>query len=239
MAIDTLAKRFSMLGLAVDDVLIAPDGTIAASDRLALLDLYSGIAAGAPAGGTPPAITSPSTASGPENSPITGNITGTGTGTLVVTKGPGVDGALFTVTDAGDGSGNATWSLASQDFEIPADVNLDGVYQLLVILTGDTSPRATQAINVTVTDLAESPTITAGAHPGEDDWPLGVWEPVGPLRQPKTPQATRPSPLANARVMIEFSAPPAELAISATVVKGAAWLRADDEALLVAMQGMN
>lgn len=52
MAIDTLSKRESALldGWPV----ILPDGTIDASDRMTLLGLYSGIAAGAGLVGVPP-----------------------------------------------------------------------------------------------------------------------------------------------------------------------------------------
>jgi len=49
MAVDTAAKRYSMLGFSDVNAMPAPDGTIAASDRLALLDLYSGISATIPA----------------------------------------------------------------------------------------------------------------------------------------------------------------------------------------------
>lgn len=48
MAIDTEAKRKSILGFGSGDLLPNPDGTIAAADRLTLLWLYGGIAASAP-----------------------------------------------------------------------------------------------------------------------------------------------------------------------------------------------
>ena len=44
MAIDTKAKRYSMLGFAGGAaLLIDPDGSMALADRIHLLELYSGI----------------------------------------------------------------------------------------------------------------------------------------------------------------------------------------------------
>lgn len=49
MAIDTAAKRFSMMNMGAHHrILIIPDGTISAPDRAHLLGLYSGIALAAP-----------------------------------------------------------------------------------------------------------------------------------------------------------------------------------------------
>lgn len=49
MAVDTKAKRFSMLNFGGESlVLIDPDGTVGVPDRLHFLNLYSGIAADAP-----------------------------------------------------------------------------------------------------------------------------------------------------------------------------------------------
>lgn len=55
MAVDTKAKRFSMLnfGSISTDLLPDPDGTIGQADRQHLLDLYGGILAAAPAAATP------------------------------------------------------------------------------------------------------------------------------------------------------------------------------------------
>jgi hypothetical protein len=44
MAVDTKAKRFSMLAFGSGGILPDPDGTIAAADRAHLLWLYSGLA---------------------------------------------------------------------------------------------------------------------------------------------------------------------------------------------------
>jgi len=44
MAVDSKAKRFSMLAMGRGAILPAPDGTIAAADRAHLLWLYAGIA---------------------------------------------------------------------------------------------------------------------------------------------------------------------------------------------------
>ena len=46
MAIDSASKRASIMAFADGALLPVPDGTIAAEDRLTLLWLYSGIAAG-------------------------------------------------------------------------------------------------------------------------------------------------------------------------------------------------
>ena len=43
MAVDSERKRKSMLSFGSGDLLIVPDGTIEAGDRLTLLDLYFGI----------------------------------------------------------------------------------------------------------------------------------------------------------------------------------------------------
>jgi len=49
MAVDTKPKRFSMLNFGGESLLmIDPSGSVATQDRLHFLDLYSGIAAGAP-----------------------------------------------------------------------------------------------------------------------------------------------------------------------------------------------
>lgn len=50
MAVDTAAKRYSLVGLAapVPSLLPIPDGTVEAADRAHLLWLYSGIALGTP-----------------------------------------------------------------------------------------------------------------------------------------------------------------------------------------------
>jgi len=54
MAIDTAAKRFSMMRLHGGFCAVPlPDGTIDAGDRIALLYLYSGIAVGGPVGPLP------------------------------------------------------------------------------------------------------------------------------------------------------------------------------------------
>ena len=54
MAVDTKAKRRSIMqrGLGWMGHVMVPDGTVDASDRRALLGLYSGLASGSPAPGT-------------------------------------------------------------------------------------------------------------------------------------------------------------------------------------------
>lgn len=48
MAVDTAAKRFSMMGFSdpIQQVMDPPDGSVAAADRSSFLLLYRGIAAG-------------------------------------------------------------------------------------------------------------------------------------------------------------------------------------------------
>lgn len=45
MAIDSAAKRFSMMGMGDGSTLIPPDGTISQPDRQSLIHMYSGITA--------------------------------------------------------------------------------------------------------------------------------------------------------------------------------------------------
>lgn len=51
MAIDSVAKRFSIMDMDNNHAVIVPDGTIDGGDRQHLLMLYSGIAADAGGGG--------------------------------------------------------------------------------------------------------------------------------------------------------------------------------------------
>lgn len=48
MAIDTAAKRASIMNFSLGDRLTVPSGTVTAGERLTFLDLYSGIAADPP-----------------------------------------------------------------------------------------------------------------------------------------------------------------------------------------------
>ncbi len=76
MAVDTVAKRKSMLSFGSGDLLLHPDGTIDVGDRLTLLTLYGGIEAEEPAAppspryrpnhAVPPPGYSPGRAAGPD-----------------------------------------------------------------------------------------------------------------------------------------------------------------------------
>ncbi len=72
----------------------------------------------------------------------------------------GTDGALFTIDPS---SGELSFATAP-DYENPADADTDNVYMLIVTAAGGTDARAlttTQAITVTVLDVATTITITA------------------------------------------------------------------------------
>ena len=52
MAVDTAIKRFSMLGFGSPAIKhVIPSGSVNAAGRSTLMDLYAGIASGAPSGG--------------------------------------------------------------------------------------------------------------------------------------------------------------------------------------------
>lgn len=53
MAVDTLAKRWSMLNFGRGIILPKPNGTLSSGDRAHLVGLYSGIALDSPAGPDP------------------------------------------------------------------------------------------------------------------------------------------------------------------------------------------
>ena len=104
-----------------------------------------------------PVFTSSSTFSVNENTRSVGTVVASdGDGGDSVTGynvSGGVDGNLFSITNAGSLSFKS-----AQDFENPADVGGDNVYDLVVTATSGTGSRvrtATQAITVTVTDVAE------------------------------------------------------------------------------------
>ena len=65
----------------------------------------------------------------------------------------GADAALFTL-----GVGGVLEFVSPRDFETPTDADLDGVYEVTVLVT-DGSLTDSQAISVTVTNINEGPTI--------------------------------------------------------------------------------
>jgi hypothetical protein len=53
MAVDTANKRTGMLSFAGGDLLVIPEGSITAEDRLQLLDTYGGLGSEPPSGFLP------------------------------------------------------------------------------------------------------------------------------------------------------------------------------------------
>jgi hypothetical protein len=95
-----------------------------------------------------PTITSSATQTTPENSAF--SMTLTASESVTWSKTGGADTALFTLS-------GATLSLAAKDFEVPTDANTDNVYVVQVTATSvATSETASQTINVTVTDVADT-----------------------------------------------------------------------------------
>lgn len=109
---------------------------------------------------TAPVITSGGSASEAENSAIGHVVYQTAVtdpdtvGTIAYSLS-GADAALFSISVTG-----AVTFKASPDFEIPADQNHDNVYDLVVSASDGANPVATQAVAVTVTNVADPDTLT-------------------------------------------------------------------------------
>ena len=123
-----------------------------------------------PAGpNAPPVISSPATASFPENAAgtvLTVTATDPDAGqTLSYTIIGGADAAKFTI----NGTTGALAFVTAPDFEAPTDSGANNVYDVTVQASDGNGGIATQAIAVTVTDQNEVPTITSnggGEHGG-------------------------------------------------------------------------
>jgi hypothetical protein len=95
-----------------------------------------------------PTITSSATQTTPENAAF--SMTLTASESVTWAKTGGADTALLTLS-------GATLSMTAKDFEIPTDANTDNVYVVTVTATSvATSETASQTINVTVTDVADT-----------------------------------------------------------------------------------
>ena len=102
-------------------------------------------------GGLSNATTTPENAAWTSPSPTaTGGI-----GALAWSKS-GADAALF--TQASDGG----LTLGAQDYESPADANGDNIYEATVVATDADDNTGGQSIEVTVTDVIETSTVTIG-----------------------------------------------------------------------------
>lgn len=105
-----------------------------------------------------PTITSGNSFSAAENQTGVGTVTATGDGPLVYSLDAGGDAALLAI----DSSTGVLTFADAPNFELPADANTDNAYQATVRVTGATSPAATQAITVSVTNVADVvPIVTA------------------------------------------------------------------------------
>ena len=77
-------------------------------------------------------------------------------GTAVYSISGGADAAKFSINSA---TGNLVF-LAAPDYETPADFNGDNVYEVIVLVSDGNGGTDTQTINVTVTDVANTLTVT-------------------------------------------------------------------------------
>ena len=106
---------------------------------------------------TAPVFTSSATANAAENQ--TAAITLVATDTTTVTYSiSGTDASLFSVNS---GSGVVTFASAP-DFETPGDSGADNVYNFTATATDTASNTTTQSVAITVTDVSEVVTMTAG-----------------------------------------------------------------------------
>ncbi|MEM1254419.1 MAG: endo-1,4-beta-xylanase [Cyanobacteria bacterium P01_H01_bin.21] len=81
----------------------------------------------------------------------------------------GADAALFSITDEGVLKFNA-----APDFEAPGDANGDNIYKVEVSVVDSGNLSATQALSVTVSDIADTP-----GNPGNPDTPNNPDTPPG------------------------------------------------------------
>ncbi len=132
----------------------------------------SGGGAGAPGGSgiiiirytpdtTAPTFTNATTYSFAENSETTSNaatISVNESSTIIITSG--TDSARFTLVTSDSVTARIRF-LSSPDFEAPADVGTNNIYDITVRATDTTGNSATQAITITVTNVNESTSIGA------------------------------------------------------------------------------
>ncbi len=119
----------------------------------------------------PPSITSSATPSAPENQ--TGVIDVQSTDPDGDTEGAGLtysltggaDAALFSIVPA---TGVLTFNSAP-NFEAPTDAGANNVYDVQVTVTDSDTQTAVQNLQVTVTNVNESPTITSSATPSVNE----------------------------------------------------------------------
>ena len=140
-----------------------PDVMIALQNRGSMTltaNDFIGVVGGFTGGGTgaAPVFTSPATFSVAENSTAVGTVVATDADSPTVTYSlvTGGDSARFAI----NATTGALSFAAAPDFEAPADVGADNVYNVTV-QASDGTLNTTQAVAVTVTDVNEPPTGTA------------------------------------------------------------------------------
>ncbi|MBT7853339.1 MAG: hypothetical protein HN675_08455 [Opitutae bacterium] len=89
--------------------------------------------------------------------------------TLAFTLAGGVDAALFDLVSS---TGVLTFK-SSPDFETPGDANTDNVHEL-TLQVGDGTVTVTQAVTVTVTDVAENQSPSFTSHGGQSQVALSL-----------------------------------------------------------------
>ena len=135
-----------------------------------------------------PSVTSAATASFAENA--TGTVyTATGTdtdaGTTLTYVLGGTDASLFNINSA---TGAVTFK-ASPNFEAPADVGANNVYDITVSASDGVLSSAAKAVAITVTNVNEAPSVTSAATASFADNLFGVTEMVADLN-PMFPVST-------------------------------------------------
>jgi hypothetical protein len=144
-----------------------------------------------PANDNAPVITSPDTASVPENTTSVLTVTATDADlppqTLTFSIVGGADQAKFAIT-----AGGALSFVAPPDFEALTDANGDNVY-VVIVQASDGGLTALQAILVTVTNVVEPP--LPGDYNGNgtvDAADYVLWRNGGPLQNDTTPASVGP-----------------------------------------------
>ena len=116
-----------------------------------------------------PVFTSPATASAAENQLVAATLAATDPNgdALTYAIAGGADAARFTI----NATTGALRFVSTPDYEAPADAGANNVYDLTVSVTDGIAPAVTQALAITVTDVAENrpPTIAPIAAPNTNE----------------------------------------------------------------------
>ena len=114
-----------------------------------------------------PVFTSPATASAAENQLVARTLTATDAdgNTLTYAITGGADAVRFTVNAA---TGVLSF-VSAPNFEAPADVGANNVYDVTVSVSDGNAPAVAQALAITVTNVNEAPTIAPIAAPNTNE----------------------------------------------------------------------